>query len=731
MSTTSNLVSARHPWLERLNAEPERAVDTLLRGVAYLPGLQRASQSEALMALMGDLAPEAPEWDLLDRALQQWLQERRAKTEEVLARPGGVERFIRETGEAFRATWRLNPGGRCNLPQSRAWMRTELFDLLRWADNFSVDATFDLGRTVLIAASHMQHGNEYRFLWLRICDEAAVPRLRQRLDAALLGLASIPVGKVGGPSHDLIVGLARWASLLPRSEHFKSEVVREWRSLKAAFPRQPSFWRDNWHAILNDERIAAHPFTDWLKESDPTLQGASKAAPSRRAPQLPRDIKGTIQTFEEEYHKEGLTQRLWGKVAALLDQVESYANATGESYYLVTSCTNIARMILDCAPGQALTLTRRALLWAPTNGHAWSVRATALERLDRPDLAEAVLWEAIRRIPSNVVLCVELAQKWVERGGLAEAEALLRKSAILVPNDAPSHVELARVLWLSNRAEEALTLLRNIVGNKENAIVLYTLGLLLVAEGQSAEAAKVLEQYICVTNKRVSIGTLKHFITTGAAGQKEVQDHLRKARHRGGSQQNVIWEAEVAERALAAEQVELPRLESISRVAQADLLFRLGEQRQADAMQLIDTALRDPADAYAQVVKGLAVPEYRMEMQGRIQRFAGSLPVRLAFSPENTDNGHWQELLRQFPEGQYLTHLVQLSRGQADDTAKAALKAWCSEPSRWDNSWDGYLKQTLYRHLDGNQIHSDLATLVHDALTQAVDVGFDATPLVA
>ncbi|NMZ25216.1 hypothetical protein HBO02_22610 [Pseudomonas proteolytica] len=731
MSVTSNLVSAPHPWLERLNIEPERAVDTLLRGVAYLPGLQRASQSEALMALMGDLAPEAPEWDLLDRALQQWLQVRRAKTEEILARPGGVERFVRETGEAFRATWRLNPDGRCNLPHSRAWMHTELFDLLRWADNFSLDAKFDLGRTVLIAASHMQDGNEFRFLWLRICDEAAAPRLRQRLDAALLGLASIPVGKAGGPSHDLIVGLARWASLLPRSEHFKGEVVREWRSLKAAFPRQPSFWRDSWQAILDDERIASHPFTDWLKESDPALQGPSKAAPSRRPPKLPRDIKGTIQTFEVEYHKQGLTQQLWGKIAALLDQVESYANATGESYYLVTSCTNIARMILDCAPGQALTLTRRALLWAPANGHAWSIRATALDRLGRPDLAEAVLWEATRRIPSNVVFPVELAQKWVERGGLAEAEALLRKSAILNPNDAAAHVELARVIWLSNRAEEALILLRAIEMNNKDPVISYTLCMLLVAEGLTTEATKVLEQYICVANKNSSISTLRHLITTGAAGQKEVQEHLRKTRHRGDSQQNVIWEAEVAERALAAEQVEFPRLERISRVAKADLLFRLGAQHKEDALQLVDTALEDSGDAYAHVVKGLAVPEYRMEMQGRIHRFTGSLPVRLAFSPENTDGDHWHELLRQFPERQYLTYLVQLARGQADDTAKAALMAWSSEPSRWDNSWDIYLKQTLYHYLEGNQIHVELATLVHDALTQAVDVGFDATPLVA
>ncbi len=74
---------------------------------------------------------------------------------------------------------------------------------------------------------------------------------------------------------------------------------------------------------------------------------------------------------------------------------------------------------------------------------------------------------------------------------------------------------------------------------------------------------------------------------------------------------------------------------------------------------------------------------------------------------------------------------MQLARGQADDSAIAALSAWCSEPTRWGNGWDAYLKKTLRRHLDGAATPVDLDTLAHDALTQAVDVGLDAVPLAA
>ncbi|HRD92325.1 MAG TPA: hypothetical protein PLO34_06190 [Pseudoxanthomonas sp.] len=725
MNAALDSTPPRHPWLDRLAAEPERAVDTLLRGTAHLPGLQRASPSEALMALLGDLPPEAVEWGLVDRALLAWLQARRKAVDGLLGRPGGVERFIRETGEAFRAAWRLN------LPESCAWVRSEVFDLLRWADGFSLDATFDLGRAVLTAAARLQQGSEFRFLWLRACEEVAVPRLRHRLDAVLLGLARTPGETTGGPSHDLIVGLARWAARLPKDDQAKSEVVREWRALKAVFPRQHTFWRGQWEAILEDDRIGAHPFTQWLRESDPALQTPSKAGQPRRVPRLPKDIPGDIGKMKQEYREQGLTEPLWRTMAALLDQVERYADATGESYYLVTSCTNIAKTIMDQAPGHALALARRALLWSPSNGHAWSVRATALDRLGRPDLAEAVLWEAVRRIPSNLAPYNDLALAWVERGGLAEAETLLRKAAALDSNDGPTFVELARVLWLLGRADEALGLLRDFLGRTDHDVALYTLGCLLVAEGRSAEAAEALEQYVRAYGKDRCTATLQRLIAAGAAGQEKSRSHLREPRRRGGAVEGVSWDAESAERALAAEQTEFPKLEKIGQVAQADLLFRLGDERRADALRLVDAALADPADAYAQVVKGLALPEYRIEMVGRTGRFEGSLPVRLALAPDNVTADHWRDLARRFPEGQHLTHLVQLARGQADDAAHAALAAWCSEPTRWDNGWDAYLKGTLRRHLDGEAVLVNLDTLAHDALTQAVDVGQDAVPLAA
>ncbi|MBI3096506.1 MAG: hypothetical protein HYY97_16680 [Rhodocyclales bacterium] len=722
----------RHPWLDRLVAEPDTALDRLLRGAAHLPGLQRASPSEALMALFGDLPTDAPEWSLLDTALLHWLQARRAAADELLNRPGGAERFIRETGEGLRSAWRLNPPDACLLPQCAAWLRREVVELLRWADCFTLNATFDLGRAVLTAAAHLQESKELRFLWLRICDEAASSRLRHRLDAAMLGLAYMPGGAAGGPSHDLVVGLARWASGMPQHDSAKNEVVREWRALKATFPRQPSFWREQWQAILDDKRIAPHPFTHWLRETDPALQTTGRPGP-RRAPQLPKDIKGQIAGMAREYHQDGLSPKLWRDMSALLEQLERYADVTAEAYYLVTSCTNIATIIKEQSPGEALTLARRALLWAPSDAHAWSMRAMVLDSLGQADLAEAVLWEAQRRVPSNPAIYIDLARIWMNRGGLAEAESLLRKAVELDPNEenVPTYPELARVLWLAGRAEEALAMLRDFLSRHDDAVAQYTLGCLLVAEGRPDEAATVAEQYRRTFRSDRSAQTLQRLIAAGPAGQEESSEHLRQPRHHDvAAPTGVAWDAVAAERALAAERAGLPRLSKISRVARADLQFRLGAT--GEGLKLVDAALaEDASDAYAQVVKGLALPEHRLAMRGRLGSFYNSLPVNLALSSDDVTADHWQELLRRFPEGHHLTLLVQLARNQAEDATHNQLVAWCDEPTRWDNAWDSYLKQTLHQYLDGDTGSVNLPSLAHDALTQAVDVGLDATPLAA
>lgn len=653
-----------HPWLDRLRADPDQAVDALLRGVAHLPGFQRASQSDAMIALLGRLDPQSDERQAADRALCAWLQRRTQPSDEVLARPGGVRRFVDETAEGIRAAWRLE------MPACTAWMRANLLDLLRWADAFATDATHDLGEAVLIAALHLQQGKEYRFLWRDQCARAAAPRLRHRLDTALGGAGRI------GPD-EAVAGFALWAAALPARDSLKPEVVREWQTLKAVFPRSPGYWRGRWEDLC-EQRRDDHPFVHWLQKADSALRSPQRQAQTRRAPLLPspKIREGLLQRIDTG----GVSEPLWRETKQLLDQYERYAELTGESYYLVTSCTNFATHLLSRAPGHALTLIRRAQLWSASDSHAWSLRATVLDALGRPDLAEAVLWEGRRRTPNNAIFSAQLAERLYRSDRAAEAEQVL--AGMLV----------------------------------QDSVALYTQAYLLIALDRRDEAAAQAERYRSLFGSDRCHQTLTRLLAAGAAGTAEAHRHLMDKRFEAADSGEADRRA--AAPALAAEEADRDRLTRIQRVAEADVLLGLaGEDQRRRGLALVDGALKDPNDLYAHLVKALAVPEYRAALSAG--RFEGSLPLLLAIGVDD-----WSGLSARFSEDRALVDLVRLARGAADSSVHDSLRHWIDTPARWDDGWGAYLRRRVAAHLNGADPIADLSRLEHDALTQAVNVGW-------
>lgn len=248
-------------WLEWLVDSPHGAVDALMRGEADLSGYEQVGPCEALQAMMGGLSEEAPEWGVLDEALLKWLQQRRHADEAMIDSHGGIRHFIAEVGEGLRAGWQMG------LPRTSAWTRADFPDLLRWAEAISVDSTYDLARSVLVAGAHLQYGDEWRSVWLRICRESAFNQFSLRRDVALRGLARQPLRDGEGfPSNDMMVGVANWASQLPQDEESRALVVNEWLALRAMFPLDAEDWSARLDAI--PDVAPDHPFHDWMKQAE-------------------------------------------------------------------------------------------------------------------------------------------------------------------------------------------------------------------------------------------------------------------------------------------------------------------------------------------------------------------------------------------------------------------------------------------------------------------------------
>ena len=708
----------RHPWFASFDVDPEAALDAVLRGAAYVPPYQRASPAQTVEGLFGNLPPDSPEWPALDQALRAWLERVRHQTDEQIQRSGGVASFIAETGEALRLVWRLD------LSQSAEWLRTGLVDLRGWAEPLMLDdAAYDLPRALLAAAAQIQTSRAWTHLWLDECRRAATPRLYPRIDTLLTGLARLPPvdGAIAGLNPELLLGMALWGRDLPEQD-FKAKQVflRRWRNIKASFPRSGEQWRTEWRDLFKDTQFD-RPFVQWLKEAEPSLCLPAKP---RKEPLLPH-CESVINGFETELAKEGLSQSLWGRMSSLVKQTERYAEITGNSHYLVRSCTRLAGLIQEVAPGQAVTLTRLALTWNRYHAHTWSVRARSLELLDRPDLAEATLWEGLRNAPQEAALYNQLAMRLADLGRRGEAETLLKAAVAIAPDNLPGINELARVLWGNGKAAAAIALLEEAVARRRDTAPLYLLGCLLLAEDRRPEAERIVAHYRQIFGNSGQIAGLAERVARGAVAEQ--RNHLMEPRLRASRQPTVAWDRPELER----EEAEAQSLAGVRALTEADRLFRVGDPdstRRARAT-VAKALATDAADRYAHVVKALGDPPYRVELAERLDsRFGNEVSLHLAATGPETPASGWEGLLRRFPQDAPLILLTRTGHTGTDPDDR--LKTWVAEESPADEAWAPFVRRTLNRFFADESLPPAIAPsmLARDGILRRVEVGWGLAP---
>ncbi|SIS54547.1 tetratricopeptide repeat protein [Insolitispirillum peregrinum] len=713
MQPTKALLS-RHPWFAAFDAAPPRALDAVLRGAAYVPPYQRASPAQKIEGLFGDLPADASEWQILDDTLCDWLQQVRADTDAAMVRSGGAASFIAETGDALRLVWRLK------LEKSAKWICENLMDLRGWAEPLLLDdEAYDLPKALLAAAAQLQTSRDWVHLWLGECRRAATPRLYHRVDTALTGLARMPPppNTIGGLNHEVLVGLASWGTALPTDDFkAKNAFLRRWRTIKASFPRSGEQWRHDWRDLLDNK--VDQPFTKWLKDEEPALR---RPATPRKEPLLPHCVN-VIQGFARELDADGLTEQLWGRMRTLIRKTERFAEITGDCYNLVRSCTNIASLIQEDAPGHAVALTRLALIWNRHNGHAWSVRARSLEKLRRPAIAESALWEGLRNAPESTALYGQLAIMLVDQERLSEAEYLLRAATAIDSEDAVVANELARLLWRKGKAEEAITLLEEHAARpSSNSAPLYSLGSLFLAEGRLPEAQSAVTRYRQLFRNDTRINGLADRIRRSAIDEQKT--HLHEPRPRGAVRAPVAWD----EFDLNPEESEAAALAHIRSLTEADRRLRSGDdETRRSALATVDTALEeDSADSYAHVIKALACTSYRPSLVARQEtRFTNDLAIHLALTGPDTPTNTWCHLLARFPQDTGLILLTRLGHGGSD--ADGGLAEWVeTEPPR-DDHWKPFIRKTLRRHFNGENLPLAISPpmLAHDAILRRVEVGW-------
>ncbi|WP_165741685.1 tetratricopeptide repeat protein [Candidatus Thiosymbion oneisti] len=469
-------------WLARFRVEPKAALDAMLRGLARVPPYERAAPPDILDRLFGGLPADDPDLCLLDETLRDWLAARRMDMDPERHAEYGLSRFVTETMGALSTIWLLD------LPRSGAWIQDNFLELTRRVGPLRLSEAWDLPRALTQAAALTQTDQRLRFYWLRLCKDAARPSLRDMIDPALSGLSNLPDAKGHGASPELIAGLARFGAGLASTPRDQRDFLRRWRALKARFPRTGKTWRGLWQAPLTNRQYRDQPFIDWLKESEPALRGKWTGKPP--APPTKQQLDGLFQRL-----RRGERATLLPEIQRVLDGYEHHAEATGDDYFFVRSACNLGKAVLPWAPGYALAWARDALRWSPNDSHAWDLRGSALNRLGHPDIAQAVYWEAVRRLPDNAVVRNQLARLLVDQGRESEAENLFREAHTRDPDDAVAPNELARLLAHTGREAEAEVLFRETYARDPgDAVARVELARLLARTGRQGEAEALLRR---------------------------------------------------------------------------------------------------------------------------------------------------------------------------------------------------------------------------------------------
>jgi len=474
MDAATTLAPSRHPWLDRLIADPVAQVRALAEGTASIHPYGRAEPSDAAATVLFGLGPDDPAVTPFDRGALEVLTQTRAAT--AGAQGAQRDRIALAAFHLMTVVKRLAP-------------RNTVINLHRrfpfwngWAETLIVDRALDLRReysralalTQDIAADAGLASRRLLPFWLDMCGEAG-PHGRydeSYLTVGLLGLRSLPLGEEGANEEAALHGLARWADA---QRPAKARFLREWHVLEGAFPRDPTFWTDLVARVLAsvEEEIArltknardTFPAAIWRREDVEAVRGQKVQTRVGVEPAPPWEWQAILEGMRDGEAFRALAP----KIDAVVRKNERYAMRTGDTLYLVRTACNIGMRLLrqrgdapERRAAKARELARLALRFEPANVYAWALWRDALADEGYLEAAELIGWETIRRFPENPQWRNQLALLLADRlGRPQEAESLLRETMRLFSDDVVARTQLALLLAdRLGRPQEAESLLR-------------------------------------------------------------------------------------------------------------------------------------------------------------------------------------------------------------------------------------------------------------------------------
>ena len=469
-------------WLVALERDPDAAVADLFAGRCDRGQFSRLDDAEFLARALAEPGADPASRDRVDQGLSHWLAACQA-ADAALRHSIGVQAHLYRLNEALAAIVLLK------LPRSAHQLRDMHFAYRRWLSQYDYgygDGPY-AGYWRALAATQVDR--RFQKQWHDFVVRAEEHYPSYALHIGLTGLRGLDL-----PSDQRLLRLLN--ALLRRAwrigtEAAAAEFAKRLGAVAADMPMANDGWRGRVLRLLEsieaEERAHQHSLTR-LQAFQQVLTQALKpwigdiglgraTALSVRVSHMPA-LDEFLRVAQELRDRRPIAIK---HALDLFERHRAYAEASGDAYFFVRTLCNLGHRLLQqpAVDGRTLddlrALLWHALVWEPINPYPWSFWAELEQAEGREDVAEAVLWEAVRRFPENEPSRVELAlllQRRHERERtptlLAEAEQLLREVVGRNSRDLPSRSELARLLARNGRATEGRELLVQGLAGREH-----------------------------------------------------------------------------------------------------------------------------------------------------------------------------------------------------------------------------------------------------------------------
>ncbi len=485
---------SRHPWLDEFEQSPAKAFGDLLSGYAHVHPYERADAPDAARMLFGPLAADDSARQALGPAILAWLEDRRRKP--LPADPHKLQRHVREVCEAFEIM-SLLPVADAAVELRRGFITWNEW-VARLVMSPSRDGRAEYWRMLaltqpLVADTSPIEPHGLAPFWLQICTVSGGRLPARYLTIGLLGLRRLPGAPLDGTETPWLAGLAHWAlAQNPSPDAF----LAEWRPLKQLYPHTPTRWRKHVAAVLTAElfKDAEIEPPHWWS-ADPHFQPMKDAANTLVLELPPKEERERLlRTIQHDT----VFSTVRPQIDRLVSKHRRYAEATGDSHFLVRTFTNLGMRLIqhgtDARTERARTaqeLAKEALQWEPHNVFAWPLWRNSLAAEGALEAAELVGWEFVRRFPDDEKASNQLADFLAVRPDRRDvAEALYGETIQRFPDDPYARTQLAELLITEGRIADAETVVATALASGAFDAVTYAIQARLKAHAGDEQGAR-------------------------------------------------------------------------------------------------------------------------------------------------------------------------------------------------------------------------------------------------